>query len=196
MTLITETAIAPLEAEGRLFNPVFKGALPSPGLFGFRGELALKFSPQLADEARPPEILAEQLMLVAEAGKPTIPFMCCYLLSFEYLKPLVEVLGDALAADGKYFVFCNNIDLTERYQVPYGGATFNVLPIDEATAWNELLELLYLERGDLKRLDTGSKLDVVYRKAMEWSDTFSGISYDEGLQRMGPVRNPNENRPV
>jgi hypothetical protein len=196
MTLITETALGPLEAEGRLFNPVFKGPIPTADGFGFRGELALKFSPKLADEARPPEILADQVMIVAEAGKPTIPFLCCYLLSFEYLKPLVEALGDALDENGKYFLFCNNIDLSKRYQVPYGGAVFQVLPIDESTAWNEILDLLYLEKNELKRLDTGAKLNAVYQKAKSWSGSMPKISYEEGLALMGPVRNPNENRPV
>lgn len=196
MTLITDTALARLESEGRLFNPVFKGALPGPGLFGFRGELALKFAPRLADEARPPEVLAEQLMMVAKAGETKIPFLCCYLLSFEYAKALADVLGDALAADGHYFLFCNNIDLSKRYQMELGGAIFTVLPIDEATAWNELLELLYLERNELKRLDTGAKLEAVYRTALRWKESFPKITYEEGLKLMGPVRNPNENRPV
>lgn len=196
MTLISHTAIGRLDSQGRLFNPVFKGPLPTAGLYGFRGELALKFTPQLADEARPPEILAEQVMMVAQAGAPTIPFLCCYLLSFEYVKPLAEALGEALAADGHYFLFCNNIDLNQRYQLAYGGTVFTVLPIDEATAWNELLELLYLEKNELKRLDTGAKLEAVYRAALRWSQTYPKISYEEGLKRMGPVRNPNENRPV
>lgn len=196
MTSLADSALGVLEAEGRLFNPVYKGPLPIAGLYGFRGELALKFAPRLADEARPPEILAEQLMLVAEAGKPTIPFLSAYLLSFEYLKPLVEALGDALSADGTYILFCNNIDLSKKYQVAYGGATFHVLPIDEATAYNELLELLYLEKNDLKKLDTAGKLAAIYRTAIKWKASFPEISYEQGLQLMGPVRNPNENRPV
>jgi len=196
MTVIAETALGALDAEARLFNPVYKGPLPTPGLFGFRGELALKFAPQFADEARPPEVLAEQVMIAAEGGKPTIPFLCAYLLSFEYLKLLVEVLGNALGPKGKYFLFCNNIDLSKRYQVEYGGATFQILPIDESTAYNELLDLLYLEKSDLKRLDTGAKLDRIYGAARGWSGSAPQISYEEGLALMGPVRNPNENRPV
>jgi len=196
MTTISETALGALDAEQRLFNPVYKGPLPTAGFFGFRGEMALKFSPKRADEARPPEVLAEQVMLVAEAGKPTIPFLCAYLLSFEYLKSLAEVLGDALAEDGKYFLFCNNIDLSTKYSVAYGGATFQILPIDDATAYNELLELLYLEKNDLKKLDTAGKLDRIYKAALKWDGKLPPISFEEGLQRMGPVRNPNENRPV
>ncbi|MFZ5532157.1 MAG: hypothetical protein ACOY5H_01285 [Pseudomonadota bacterium] len=196
MSAVLDSPLAALEAERRLFNPVFKGPTGVAGRYGFRGELALKFAPQFADEARPPEILAEQVMLVAESGKQALPFLCCYLLSFGYLSLLVEALGEAIAADGKYFLFCNNIDLSKRYTVPYGGATFYVLPIDEATAYNELLDLLYIERNDLKKLDTGARLDRIYDTAKGYSDRLPEMSFEEGLERMGPVRNPNENRPV
>ena len=87
--------------------------------------------------------LGERLLAVRKSdGESTLPFFTGYLLSFEYLKDVAEVLGDALTAGGKYFLFCNNIDLSRKYQVPYQGAMFYVLPIDEATVYNELLELL------------------------------------------------------
>jgi len=135
-------------------------------------------------------------MAVAQTGDKTLPFFAGYLLSFAYLKDVAEVLGEALTAGGKYFLFCNNIDLSKKYQVPYKGAMFYVLPIDEATVYNELLELLYLERNDLKKLDTGAKLDAIADAAMKYDVTFDTITYAEGLTLMGPVRNPNENRPV
>ena len=80
--------------------------------------------------------------------------------------------------------------------MPYSGATFYVLPIDEATVYNELLDLLYLERIDLKRLDSAGKVNKIAETALKFSDTFPTLSYEEGLAVMGPVRNPNENRPV
>ncbi len=196
MTNIADTAFARLEAEGRLVNPVLKAPTHKSGRYGFRGEFALKFAPKLADEARPPELTADQVMAVAEEGNPTIPFFACYLHSFEYLKPLADVLGGALSPAGKYFCFCNNIDLLKRYQVEYNGASFYVLPIDEAGVYNELLELLYLEKNNLKKLDTAGKLDRVADTAITFDGTFPSLSYDEGLKLMGPVRNVNENRPV
>lgn len=194
--LIEQTAFARLEREHRLDNPVLKAPTHRPGRFGFRGELALRFSEQLADEARPPELTCDQVIAVAQAGSPTLPFFAGYLLSFEHLKDVAEVLGDALSAGGKYFLFCNNMDLSRRWQVPLRGAMFYVLPIDEATVYNELLELLYLDKGDLKRLDTAGKTDAVADAAMKFDVTFDLLTYDEGLALMGPVRNPNENRPV
>lgn len=196
MTTLDQTAFKQLDAEKRLQNPVFKGATGKAGRFGFRGEIAIKFAPQLADEARPPEITADQVIAVAEEGGKGLDFMAAYLLSFEYLKPLADAMGPALKPDGKYFLYCDNIDLSTRYQVPYGDATFYVLPISEATVYNELLELLYLERNDLKKLDTAGKVDRVADTALGFSGTFPSMSYEEGLKVMGPVRDPGENRPV
>jgi len=196
MTILEQTAFARLEAENRLQNPVLKAATPKLGRFGFRGEIAIKFAEKLADEARPPEITADQVMAIANEGEKGIPFFTGYLLSFGYLNMLVEALGDTLMPDGKYFIFCNNIDLLKKYQVSMGGATFYILPLDESTVNNELLELLRLEKNDLKKLDTASKLDVVADKALKFTASYPVITYEEGLKLMGPVRNPNENRPV
>lgn len=195
-TGLADTAFARLEAEGRLLNPVLKAATHKAGRWGFRGELALRFAAKKADEARPPELTCDQVIAVAQVGDATLPFFAGYLLSFEHLKEVAETLGDTLGAGGKYFLFCNNIDLSKKYQVAHGGATFYVLPIDESTVYNELLELLYLEKSELKKLDTAGKTDRVADAALKFDTTFDTITYAEGLALMGPVRNPNENRPV
>ena len=111
-------------------------------------------------------------------------------------KMLAEVLGDTLSPTGKYFLFVDNIDISKKYQCEYGCATFYILPIDESTVYNELLQLLYIDKGDLKKLDTAGKTDAVADKAASFSDSFPKISYEEGLALMGPVRNLYENRPV
>ncbi len=196
MATFTESSLATLEAAKRLLNPVFKDKTHVAGRYGFRGDIAIKFAEQRADEARPPEISADQVMMVADAGKPGIPFMSCFLLSFEYLKPLVEVLQEELLPDGKYFLFCDNIDMSTKYTVPYGGATFYVLPIFESTVYNELLDLLYLEKNDLKKLDTAGKLDKIAETAASFSADFPPLSYEEGLKVMGPIRDLAANRPV
>jgi hypothetical protein len=193
---IDNTAFARLEAEGRLLSPVLKAPTKHKGRFGFRGEIALRFAAKLADEARPPELALDQVMAAAEEGSPSLSFFTAYLLSFEYIKPLAEVLADTLSPTGKYFLFCNNIDLLKKYRVKWGDATFYVLPIDEAGVYNELLDLLGLERGALKKLDTAGKLDAIVDTARNFDADYPLLSYEDGLAQMGPVRNPNENRPV
>lgn len=196
MTTIDQTALGRLEAEGRLLNSVLKGPTKKPGRIGFRGDIALKFQAKMADEARPPEISSDQVIAAAQEGESHIGFLAGFLLSFEYLKMLAEVLGDALSPQGKYFLFCDNIDISKRYQVEYGGANFYILPIDEATVYNETLELLYLEKNELKKLDTAGKVDAIVDKAMGFNQSFPKITYEEGCKLMGPVRNIYENRPV
>jgi hypothetical protein len=196
MTNIADTAFASLEADGRLLNAVLKGPSEKPGRFGFRGELALKFAQQFADEKRPPELTTEQVIAIADLGKPTIPFLAAYLQSFEHLQALVEVLHGKLSPDGKYFAFCNNIDLLSKYQVELGGAQFYVLPLDESTVYNELLELLNLDKTSLKRLSVAGKTDAVADAALKFESKFESITFAQGVERMGPLRNRYENRPV
>ena len=193
---ICDTGFARLEAEGRLLNPVLKAPTHRPGRFGFRGELALRFAPKIADEARPPELAVDQVLACADVGSSTVPFLAAYLLSFEYLKPLAEVLGDTLSPTGKYFLFCNNIDLLKKYRVRWGEAIFYVLPIDEAGVYNELLELLDLERSALKKLDTAGKHDAIIETALGFSADYPWLTYEDGLCQMGPVRDESANRPV
>jgi hypothetical protein len=196
MTTIDQTALGRLDAEGRLVNSVLKGPTKKPGRIGFRGDIALKFQVKMADEARPPEISSDQVIAAANEGEPHIAFLSCFLLSFEYISLLAEVLGDALSPQGVYILYVDNIDISKKYTLEYAGATFYVLPIDEATVYNEVLQLLYLEKNDLKKLDTAGKTDAIADKAIGFKADFPKITYEEGLKLMGPVRNIYENRPV
>lgn len=195
MTIITETPFAKLEAEGRLLSPVFKNATTKPGHFGFRGEIALEFQKAMADEKRPPEIKLDQVMMVASAGEDTIPFLAGFAHSLAHLKLLCEHLGDKLSPTGKYFFFAGNLDISKKYQIAYGGATFWVMPLDEATVYNELLDMFRMEKSPLKKLDTAGKLDAIGDKAASFSEKWPEISFEEGLKIMGPIK-IRENRPV
>ncbi|MGR7994378.1 MULTISPECIES: hypothetical protein [unclassified Xanthobacter] len=195
MTAIDDTPLGRLDKEGRLLNAVLKQPTKA-GRFDFRGDIALKFQTQLADEKRPPEYTMEQVITFGEAGKSAVPVLAGYLQNFAFLKDVVEVMGDALAPDGKYFLFCNNIDLLAKYRVSYGGKTFYVLPCDESTVWKEMTDLLSIDKNDIKKLDTGAKTDVVLDAAAAWHEEYEPITYEKGLEVMEPVKNRNANRPV
>ncbi|MFB9267593.1 hypothetical protein ACFFWD_31380 [Bradyrhizobium erythrophlei] len=196
MTAIENTALGRLDREGRLLNAVFKGGTTKPGRFGFRGDIALKFQAQVADEKRPPDYSVEQVLTVAQEGESTIPVLAGYLHSFAYLADVVDILGGALSPDGSYFMFCNNIDLLAKYRTKLGNITFHVLPCDESTVWKEMMDLVGLSKNDIKRLDGGGKLDYLLDAVKYLDASYDEISYEEGLKRMQPVKNRNENRPV
>jgi hypothetical protein len=195
MTTIETTPLNSLETEKRLLSPVYKGPAGKAGRFGFRGEIALKFAQQLANEARPPEVKIDQVMTVADQGAATLPFLAGVVTSLAHLELLCQVLSDKVDPAGKYFLFATNLDISKRYQIPYAGAKWYVLPLDEATVYNELLELFRIEKGDLKKLDTAGKLTAVADAAAAFTETWPEIAFEEGLRIMGPVK-VRENRPV
>jgi hypothetical protein len=196
MTSIETTAFAGLEKENRLLNAVFKGPTGKPGYYGFRGDFALKFQPQLADEARPPEYKLEQIVAVAKEGTGKIEILAGYLHDFAYFETFKEVVGPLLSPEGSYFIFVNNIDLLAKYTMPLGDATITVLPCDESTVWKELSDFTGLDKNDFKKLDGGGKVQLVLEKAVEVKEAYEAISYEQGLARAEPVKNRNENRPV
>ncbi|POF33849.1 hypothetical protein [Roseibium marinum] len=196
MTTIEQTPLARLESEGRLFNAVLKGPTTKDGRFGFRGDIALKFQPKVADEMRPPDYSIEQVLTYSEGNDPQIPILIGYLHSFEYLRSALDVLGDLLSPNGTYLLFCNNIDLRSQYKVKMGDITFHILPCDESTVWKETLELMSIDKNDIKKLNTAGKTDYVLDAVKGFSNGFDEITYEKGLELMEPVRNRNENRPV
>jgi len=196
MTQIEKTALARLEKEGRLLDAVLKGPTSVPGRFGFRGDIALKFQTQLADEKRPPDYCLEQILTYAKEGEPTLPVLAGYLHNFAHLQDLVDVMGDLLSPTGVYFIFCNNVDLLAKFRVKLGESTFNILPCDESTVWKEMMDLHRVDKNDIKKLDTGGKTDYLLDAAMRFDEAYDIITYQQGLERMEPVKNRNENRPV
>ncbi|KRR19724.1 MULTISPECIES: hypothetical protein [Bradyrhizobium] len=196
MTAIENTALGRLEKEGRLLNAIFKGGTTKQGRFGFRGDIALKFQAQVADEKRPPHYSIEQVLTVVQEGERSIPVLAGYLHCFAYLADVANVLDGALSPDGSYFMFCNNIDLLAKYRIKLGGITFNVLPCDESTVWKEMMDLVGVDKNDIKKLDAPGKLDYLLDATKDLDASYDEISYEDGLKRMEPVRNRNENRPV
>ncbi|MCP3380523.1 MULTISPECIES: hypothetical protein [unclassified Bradyrhizobium] len=196
MTSIDNTALGRLDKEGRLLNAVLKGDTTKPGRFGFRGDIALRFQVQVADEKRPPDYSIEQVLTVADEGEATIPVLAGYLHSLAYLADAATVLDGALSQNGTYFMFCNNIDLLAKYSIKIRDVTFRILPCDESTVWKEMMDLTGVEKNDIKKLDTAGKLDYLLDAAKSINAPYAELSYEEGLAKMQPVKNRNENRPV
>ncbi|MEJ2408278.1 MAG: hypothetical protein P8Y48_02805 [Novosphingobium sp.] len=196
-TALEDTAFGTLASQHRLLNAVLKEPLPKAGTFGFRGDIALAFQDQVADEARPPAYSVEQVLAVADASTGKIPALAGYLHNFAWLKEAIEVLADFLVPEGTYVFFVNNIDFLKKYTVALpGGITAKILPLDESTVWKETLELVGLDKNDVKKMNGAEKLEHVLNTLTETAMPFPDLSYEDGVATMEPVRNRNENRPV
>jgi hypothetical protein len=175
MTSIEYTAFQRLETEGRLLKPAHKAPTHSAGRFGFRGEIALTLDPPSNLEA---------VFAAAEDGAAAMSFLAGSIENFEQLPALVETLRDNLKSDGKYFIFVGNLDRASRYQISFEGVPLYVLPIDDTSVYNELIDFLYLDKTKMKKLDTAGKLDVIADGAAKYDQVYEAISYEEGLKRL------------
>lgn len=179
--------------EGKLLSPTFSGPTGKTARYGFRGELGLKFPPSVAGEKRPPEIKADQVILAVEGE--AVSFLALHVDSLAHLDEVRATFGVALVPAGKYFIFAGNVDISKKYLLDLDGVSFHVLPLDEATVYNELLDLLYLEKGDLKKMSPEAKIDVIVDAAAKTGASFPRADYAQALAEMGPVKVA-DNRPV
>ncbi len=182
-----------LEGDERLLSPVCKGPTKKAGRFGFRGELALKLAESTAGEKRPPEVKTDQVFMTTEGDKVT--FFGSFVDNAEHIGLLADLLGPHLSPEGKYFVWAGNVDLLKKYEIELKGATFYVFPLDEGTVYNEILDLLYLEKGDLKKASMEEKLDTLADTAKGYKGGLPKATFEQVVAEMGAVR-VYDNRPV
>lgn len=172
---IESSAFQRLEAEGRLLKPAHKGPTHLAGRFGFRGEIALTIDPPVTLEAA---------FAVADNDELTLSFLAGSLTSFKQLPALVAALGDNIKPEGKYFIYVSDLGRASRYQIEFNGVPFYILPIDDTSVYNELIDYLYLDKTRMKKMDTAEKVDAIADGALKYGEKYEVISYEEGLKRL------------
>jgi len=164
-----------LEAEGRLLKPALNGPTHVPGRFGFRGEIALS--------TEPPVVL-EAAMATADGTESTLSFLAGSLTTYKQLPALIEALGANVGAAGKYFIYVADLDRSSSYQIDFNGVLFYVLPIDDTSVYNALIDFLYLDKNKMKKMDTAAKVDAIADGALKYTQAYEVISFEEGLKRL------------
>jgi hypothetical protein len=174
-TLAQSPAFERLEAEGRLLKPALNGPTRMAGRLGFRGDIALALAPAVTLEAA---------IAAADDGQAALSFLAGSLSTYRQLPALVEALGANLGPGGKYFVYVGDLDRASRYQVDVADASLYVLPIDDTSVYNELIDLLYLDKTKMKKMDTADKVDTIVDAALKYTQAYEVIDYAEGLKRL------------
>lgn len=176
---MTTTNVSPafqrLDAEGRLLKPALNGPTHVPGRYAFRGDIALTLEPPVALEAA---------IAAADEGEAALSFLAGSLSTYKLLPALIEALGANIKAAGKYFIYVSDLERASRYQIEFNGVPFYVLPIDDTSVYNELIDYLYLDKTKMKKMDTAEKVDAIVQGALKYSQKYEVISYEEGLKRL------------
>lgn len=174
-TSVESPAFARLEAEGRLLKPSLKGPTHVPGRYGFRGDIALTLDPVVTLEAA---------FASADGAEAALSFLAGELATYKHLPALSEALGASVQAGGKYFIYVHDLERSSRYQVELNGVSFYVLPIDDTSVYNELIDFLYLDKTKMKKMDTAEKVDTIADGALKYTQVYEVITYEEGLKRL------------
>lgn len=125
----------------------------------FRGDLVLEFGDmhESSQTRNPPKKVVEQAVVYAKGGK--IAFFVGYLGDIQALSDLHDRFKSDMADGVEPIVFVFNID--KPVQVAADGVTYACVPLTEGMVWNELMDLLYIEKSDLKGQSAEQKVETV-----------------------------------
>ena len=116
----------------------------------------------------------KQAVMTADSAK--IDFVAGELETMDFFEPFVEKYKDYLG-DGLHVLYI--VDLDKDVSFTYEGVKFQAFVLDESSVWNELVELGDLDKGDLKRMDAGEKIEAVADAVKAEGVSLSEVSYDE-----------------
>lgn len=146
------------------WQPSFSGELDN-GLYGYRGSMIIEEGKQLSpDRKLPPKIQARQVIMINEGEK--INFFSCELEQFAHFVPMFEKYKEFFSPDAKNILYVTDIDGNGTFE--YEGYKFTAINLYESSVWNELLELLELDKAELKKMKKQEeKLSRLYEEVLE-----------------------------
>ena len=143
-----------------LINTNFKAQADADNTYGYRGELVL-IEGEVDDNGRKkaPHAVVRNAVLLSVDDK--LQFVCGCLDHLEQLSLFVEKYKGDFAADMGALLFV--VDITKPMQIELEGVNFVLVPMVEGIAWIELMDLLGLEKSDLKGQSSAQKIVTAWK---------------------------------
>jgi hypothetical protein len=130
-------------------------------------------------DRKPPELLLRQTAILADSEK--FIFVSGLFDELQHVPVFIEKYKSALTPETLALFFVENIATPMMLELE--GVTFKFVPYKEGMVWNETLELLYIEKADLKGQSAEDKVVTVYEAAKSFSTKTDPISFDEALSK-------------
>lgn len=171
-----------IDKQGLTFITNVLGATSEKGISAYRGDLVLiegSLREGSATDRKPPELLLKQTAILA--NEDSFIFINGLFDELAHVQIFVEKYRYALTPETLTLFYVENI--AEPMQVVLEGVTFKFLPYKEGMVWNETLELLYIEKADLKGQSAEDKVVTVYEAAKSFSTKTETIELAEALTK-------------
>lgn len=177
------------DSQALLWITTLVGKTSTAGISAFRGDLvliegALREGSTNIRDRKTPELTINQAAVLADSDK--ILFVNGLLFKLEYLPIFVEKYKEALTPETVGLFYVENI--ATPMQIILEGVTFNLVPYKEGMIWNETLELLYIEKADLKGQSGEDKVLTMYEAAKSYKSKVAPISLEEALTQTIEVK--------
>lgn len=184
-------------SQGLLTISSVLGKTSTAGLTAWRGDLvliegAMREGATNPNDRNPPKLLIHQAAMLADSDK--ILFLNGMVYQLESLAVFVEKYKAGLTADTLALVYVENI--AEQMVVQLEGFTFKLLPYREGMVWNETMELLYIEKADLKGQSAEDKVITVYEAAKSFKFKGEALTYEAALTKTVEVKREASYGPV
>jgi hypothetical protein len=175
------------DKQGLLFITSVLGVTGEKGVSAFRGDLVLKqgaFREGSATDRKPPELVLHQAAILADSEK--FLFVSGLFYELKDVGMFVDRYLPALKPETVTLFFVENI--AAPMQVELAGILFKFVPYRDGMIWNETLDLLYLEKADLKGQSAEDKVVTVYESAKSFGTKTPTIGFEEALAKTVVVK--------
>lgn len=166
--------------EHLFFNANFKEAASEAGWAAYRGELIIKEG-EIGDaqgRRKPPVELLKQAAALACGDE--LKLLTGSLDELQFMPSLMDKYGPAINAGTLVVLFTVNID--KPFISPINGASFVFIPLVQGMAWNELIDLVALEKSDFKGQSAADKVVTVYNALKSHKFKYPEVALEEAMK--------------
>lgn len=165
------------EQDGLLLNTNFKEAAGKPGYFAYRGDLVL-VEGEIGDAAgrrKPPVSAMRQVVALANGDKMTL--LAGSLDKLAELPALLEKYAPFITPETKLLMFV--IDAAKNFRTSLSGIPVEVVSLPEGAVWNELSDMLGLDKSDFKGQGGAEKVMTVYTALLDHRSKSPELAWEE-----------------
>lgn len=162
------------------FNANFKENTADGAWAAYRGELVLKEG-EVADaqgRRKPPiEVLRQAIVLT---GSDELKLLAGSIDELQYYPALVEKYAGDIQAGSLLVLYTVNID--KPFQTRLNGASIVFIPMVQGMVWNELIDLVALEKSDFKGQGAAEKVVTLFKALKDHTFKYPEIAVDDALK--------------
>lgn len=169
-----------LSDNGSFHNANFMGPVSNKTGFAYRGDFVLEGDFGLpSNERTPPKALLTQAVLFANDSQ----LLCVVgaLAHLELVGTLLKTYKSQMSPSCKVLVYAR--DVPTPVVTSLDAVELTVLPFEDNLIWNELLDVLYIEKSDLKSLSPEDKVAAVHKALVSFKPKFPKLDWSEALAR-------------